>query len=127
MARRQIVSLSESSLKLPDDELTLPRMTYFSGHDLAFTSAHRKPASRFGFSVFLCYLRSVDFPRIKNPTNLYAAAEVHSQQAKIHRGPLAFAYLSDMVRLGAHKSDRLLFLEKQPDTDFLQVSSAEAI
>ncbi|MDL2793310.1 DUF4158 domain-containing protein [Salmonella enterica] len=48
MARRQILSLSEreSLLALPDDELTLTRMAYFSEHDLALISAHRKPASR---------------------------------------------------------------------------------
>lgn len=36
MARRQILSLSEreSLLALPDDELTLTRMAYFSEHDL---------------------------------------------------------------------------------------------
>ncbi|MFO4312602.1 hypothetical protein [Escherichia coli] len=47
MARRQILSLSEreSLLALPDDELTLTRMAYFSEHDLALISAHRKPAS----------------------------------------------------------------------------------
>ena len=45
MARRQILSLSEreSLLALPDDELTLTRMAYFSEHDLALISAHRKP------------------------------------------------------------------------------------
>ncbi len=39
MARRQILSLSEreSLLALPDDELTLTRMAYFSEHDLALT------------------------------------------------------------------------------------------
>lgn len=38
MARRQILSLSEreSLLALPDDELTLTRMAYFSEQDLAF-------------------------------------------------------------------------------------------
>lgn len=52
MARRQILSLSEESLlALPDDELTLTRMAYFSEHDLALICAHRKPASRFGFAV----------------------------------------------------------------------------
>lgn len=46
MARRQILSLSdrESLLALPEDELTLTRMAYFSEHDLALISAHRKPA-----------------------------------------------------------------------------------
>ena len=41
MARRQILSLSEreSLLALPDDELTLTRMAYFSEHDLALISA----------------------------------------------------------------------------------------
>lgn len=38
MARRQILSQSEreSLLALPDDELTLTRMAYFSEHDLAW-------------------------------------------------------------------------------------------
>ncbi|WP_075362743.1 hypothetical protein [Escherichia coli] len=42
MARRQILSLSdrESLLALPEDELTLTRMAYFSEHDLALISAH---------------------------------------------------------------------------------------
>ncbi|PHM66587.1 transposase [Xenorhabdus sp. KJ12.1] len=63
MARRPILSLSErkSLLALPDDELTLTRMAYFSEHDLALISAHRKPASRFGFAVLLCYLKNVGF------------------------------------------------------------------
>ncbi|HAJ6439378.1 TPA: DUF4158 domain-containing protein, partial [Escherichia coli] len=63
MARRQILSLSdrESLLALPEDELTLTRMAYFSEHDLALISAHRKPASRFGFAVLLCYLKNVGF------------------------------------------------------------------
>ena len=63
MARRQILSLSEreSLLALPGEELTLTRMAYFSEHDLALISAHRKPASRFGFAVLLCYLKNVGF------------------------------------------------------------------
>ncbi|MEJ5111155.1 DUF4158 domain-containing protein, partial [Enterobacter ludwigii] len=63
MTRRQILSLSdrESLLALPEDELTLTRMAYFSEHDLALISAHRKPASRFGFAVLLCYLKNVGF------------------------------------------------------------------
>lgn len=63
MARRQILSLSEreSLLALPDDELTLTRMAYFSEQDLAFINAHRKPASRFGFAVLLCYLKNIGF------------------------------------------------------------------
>lgn len=63
MARRQILSLSEreSLLALPDDELTLKRMAYFSEHDLALISAHCKPASHFGFAVLLCYLKNVGF------------------------------------------------------------------
>lgn len=69
MARRQILSLSEreSLLALPDEELTLTRMAYFSEHDLALISAHRKPASRFGFAVLLCYLKMSALPRIKIP------------------------------------------------------------
>lgn len=41
MARRQILSLSEreSLLALPDDELTLTRMAYFSEHDMALNGA----------------------------------------------------------------------------------------
>lgn len=63
MARRQILSLSEreSLLALPEDELTLTRMAYFSEQDLAFINAHRKPASRFGFAVLLCYLKNIGF------------------------------------------------------------------
>lgn len=63
MARRQILSQSEreSLLALPDDELTLTRMTYFSEQDLAIINVHRKPASRFGFAVLLCYLKSIGF------------------------------------------------------------------
>jgi hypothetical protein len=36
-------------------------MAYFSEHDLALISVHRKPASRFGFAVLLCYLKNVGF------------------------------------------------------------------
>ena len=39
----------------------LTRMAYFSEHDLALIGAHRKPASRFGFAVLLCYLKNVGF------------------------------------------------------------------
>lgn len=48
MARRQLLSLSEreSLLALPDDELTLTRMAYFSEHDLPLISAHRKPVMK---------------------------------------------------------------------------------
>lgn len=70
MARRQILSQSEreSLLALPDDELTLTRMAYFSEHDLALINAHRKPASRFGFAILLCYLKNVGFaPDKKTP------------------------------------------------------------
>jgi hypothetical protein len=69
MARRQILSLSEreSLLALPDDELTLTRMAYFSEHDLALICAHRKPASRFGFAVLLCYLKNRFAPDKKIP------------------------------------------------------------
>lgn len=55
----------ESLMALPDDELTLTLIAYFSEHDQALISAHRKPASRFGFAVLLCYLKNVGFPRIK--------------------------------------------------------------
>ncbi|WP_332114398.1 DUF4158 domain-containing protein, partial [Escherichia coli] len=51
----------ESLLALPDDELTLTRMAYFSEHDLALINAHRKPASRVGFAVVLWYLKNVGF------------------------------------------------------------------
>ena len=70
MARRQILSLSEreSLLALPDDELTLTRMVYFSEHDLALINANRKLASRFEFAVLLCYLKNVGFaPDKKTP------------------------------------------------------------
>ncbi|ENU1066773.1 DUF4158 domain-containing protein, partial [Escherichia coli] len=75
MARRQILSQSEreSLLALPDDELTLTRMTYFSEQDLAIINVHRKPASRFGFAVLLCYLKSIGFAPDKKsspPTKL---------------------------------------------------------
>ncbi|MGI2298257.1 Tn3 family transposase [Candidatus Cardinium hertigii] len=61
MPRRQILSKSEkaSLLALPDDELTLTRMAYFSEQDLALIHTHRKPANRFGFSVLLCYLKNI--------------------------------------------------------------------
>lgn len=61
MLRRQILSQAEreSLLSLPDDELTLARMVYFSEQDLALINAHRKPASRFGFAVVLCYLKNI--------------------------------------------------------------------
>ncbi|AXI24628.1 Tn3 transposase DDE domain protein [Cardinium endosymbiont of Sogatella furcifera] len=61
MPRRQILSQSEraSLLALPEDELTLIRMTYFSEQDLALINTHRKPANRFGFSVLLCYLKNI--------------------------------------------------------------------
>lgn len=63
MARRLIISLSEreSLQALPEVELTLTRMAYFSEHDLALISARRKPASRFGFTVLLCYLKNIGF------------------------------------------------------------------
>ncbi|TCB96359.1 Tn3 family transposase [Kosakonia quasisacchari] len=70
MARRQILSQSEreSLLVLPDDELTLTRMAYFSEQDLALINAHRKSSSRFGFAVLLCYLKSIGFaPDKKSP------------------------------------------------------------
>ncbi|MEE7423703.1 DUF4158 domain-containing protein, partial [Escherichia marmotae] len=72
MARRQILSQSEreSLLALPDDELTLTRMAYFSEHDLALINAHRKPASRFGFAV-LCQRRMKSDPLISPPTAQY--------------------------------------------------------
>lgn len=69
MARRQILSLSEreSLLALPADELTLTRMACFSEHDVALISAHRKPDSRCGFAVLLCYLKNVGFATDKKP------------------------------------------------------------
>lgn len=68
MARRQILSLSEreSLLALPEDELTLTRMAYFSEQDLAIINAHRKPANRFGFAVLLCYLKNIGVTPDKN-------------------------------------------------------------
>lgn len=61
MPRRQIFSQSERALllALPEDELTLTRMAYFSEQDLALINTHRKPANRFGFSVLLCYLKNI--------------------------------------------------------------------
>lgn len=41
-------------------------MAYFSEQDLAFINAHRKPASRFGFTVLLCYLKNIGFAPDKN-------------------------------------------------------------
>ncbi|CCM10602.1 Transposase for transposon [Cardinium endosymbiont cEper1 of Encarsia pergandiella] len=45
MPRRQIFSQSERSslLALPEDELTLTRMVYFSAQDLELINMHRKP------------------------------------------------------------------------------------
>lgn len=48
-------------------------MVYFSEHDLALISAHRKPASRFGFAVLLCYLKNVGFaPDKKIPPLMFS-------------------------------------------------------
>lgn len=90
MARRQILSQSEreSLLALPDDELTLTRMAYFSEHDLALINAHRKPASRFGFAVLLCYLKNVGFaPDKKTPPS-----DAYSQQVKTCRWAMVLLY-----------------------------------
>ncbi|HDS6532743.1 TPA: Tn3 family transposase [Klebsiella aerogenes] len=95
MARRQILSLSEreSLLALPDDELTLTRMAYFSEPDLALISAHRKPASRFGFAVLLCYLKNVGFaPDKKIPPSDALLKHIASRLKLI--GDLWPAYLS---------------------------------
>ncbi|MDV2140009.1 hypothetical protein RZZ46_22655 [Citrobacter amalonaticus] len=70
MARRQILSLSErESLRaLPDDELTLTRMAYFSEHDLALISAHRK-SNRIPASGKFRRLRPAKVERSKNNLN----------------------------------------------------------
>lgn len=95
MARRQILSLSEreSLLALPDDELTLTRMAYFSEHDLALISAHRKPASRFGFAVLLCYLKNVGFAPDKKIPPSDALLKHIASRLKL-TGDLWPAYLS---------------------------------
>lgn len=95
MARRQILSLSEreSLLALPDDELTLTRMAYFSEHDLALISAHRKPASRFGFAVLLCYLKNVGFAPDKKIPPSDALLKHIANRLKL-TGDLWPAYLS---------------------------------
>ncbi|ECJ5023181.1 TPA: DUF4158 domain-containing protein, partial [Salmonella enterica] len=95
MARRQILSLSEreSLLALPDDELTLTRMAYFSEHDLALISAHRKPASRFGFAVLLCYLKNVGFAPDKKISPSDALLKHIASRLKL-TGDLWPAYLS---------------------------------
>lgn len=61
MPRRKVLSYHarEILLSLPDDDLTLTRMAYFSEQDLAFINAHRKPVNRFGFSVLLVYLKNI--------------------------------------------------------------------
>lgn len=95
MARRQILSLSEreSLLALPDDELMLTRMAYFSEHDLALINVHRKPASRFGFAVLLCYLKNVGFvPDNKIPPSV-ALLKYIASRLKL-TGALWPAYLS---------------------------------
>lgn len=95
MARRQILSLSEreSLLALPDDELTLTRMAYFSEHDLALISAHRKPASRFGFAVLLCYLKNIGFAPDKKIPPSDALLKHIASRLKL-TGDLWPAYLS---------------------------------
>ncbi|MCW9529327.1 Tn3 family transposase [Klebsiella grimontii] len=95
MARRHILSLSEreSLLALPDDELTLTRMAYFSEHDLALISAHRKPASRFGFAVLLCYLKNVGFAPDKKIPPSDALLKHIASRLKL-TGDLWPAYLS---------------------------------
>ncbi len=95
MARRQILSLSdrESLLALPDDELTLTRMAYFSEHELALISAHRKPASRFGFAVLLCYLKNVGFAPDKKIPPPDALLKHIASRLKL-TGDLWSAYLS---------------------------------
>lgn len=95
MARRQILSLSEreSLLVLPDDELTLTRMAYFSEHDLALISAHRKPTSRFSFAVLLCYLKNVGFAPDKKIPPSDALLKYIASRLKLS-GALWHAYLS---------------------------------
>ncbi|CDM88004.1 protein of unknown function [Xenorhabdus bovienii] len=55
-------------LALPEDELTLTRMTYFSEQDVALINAHRKSENKMGFAVLLFCLRSIGFiPDINSP------------------------------------------------------------
>ncbi|ECE1536933.1 DUF1460 domain-containing protein [Salmonella enterica] len=109
MARRQILSLSEreSLLALPDDELTLTRMAYFSEHDLALISAHRKPASRFGFAVLLCYLKNVGFAPDKKIPPSDALLKHIASRLKL-TGDLWPAYLSDTLIGGPDAPESLV-------------------
>ena len=50
-------------------------MAYFSEHDLALISAHRKPVSRFGFAVLLCYLKNVGFAPDKSFCHQFCQCE----------------------------------------------------
>lgn len=68
MPRRQILSSEEKErlLVVPDDDILLTRMCFFSEHDLALINKHRRPENRLGFAVLLCYLRGPGFPPDKN-------------------------------------------------------------
>lgn len=68
-------------------------MAYFSEHDLALISAHRKPASRFGFAVLLCYLKNVGFAPDKKIPPSDALLKHIASRLKL-TGALWPAYLS---------------------------------
>ncbi|KAJ96007.1 hypothetical protein DF41_22270 [Raoultella planticola] len=68
-------------------------MAYFSEHDLALISAHRKPASRFGFAVLLCYLKNVGFAPDKKIPPSDALLKYIASRLKL-TGDLWPAYLS---------------------------------
>ncbi len=85
MPRRQILSQAEreSLLALPEDELTLNRMAYFSEQDLALVNAHRKPASQFGFAVLLCYLKNIGFIPDKKSSPSAALLKIITSRLKL--------------------------------------------
>lgn len=70
-------------------------MAYFSEHDLALICAHRKPASRFGFAVLLCYLKNVGFAPDKKIPPSDALLKYIASRLKV-TGDLWPAYLSGM-------------------------------
>lgn len=115
MARRQILSLSErkSLLALPDDELTLTRMAYFSEHDLALISAHRKPASRFGFAVLLCYLKNVGFsPDKKIPPSDVLLKLYHYLGVKAFTGKIQQDCITHLLPMATHTDKGILLAEE---------------
>lgn len=91
--KKLLTTNMENSPAIPDDELTLTRMAYFSEHGLALISAHRKPASRFGFAVLLCYLKNVGFAPDKKIPPSDALLKHIASRLKL-TGDLWPAYLS---------------------------------